>query len=647
MDDLAFATHQVGAARQVTRLRLLHAVPRHGLAALTDGSSASLRGSSAKPGTLKPQPSQQLPLCLARSHGGAQRFAAALVAHVKGNSQLNELELAFPLPSAALSALGAALPRGRHLRVVNLAGSRIGDAGLMRLLDGLQCCVALQSLSVAACDLTDAGGTALAGLLREHTHARDYDVWRRSLRVYTCDDDDDFSARPRAFERVSQASSTAAPPGPPTPDVGLLHLDVSNNGGITVTTIIALCASLDPRRYDTRLMALDARHCSLGVEAGDYLADVMRRGAGLCVADCRGNAPSLAVIYRDDDGVGDVIHMTRLPGELATAEKSGRKGKAVSFVQQPPMRFRLWSDVHSRGDTTAAATADEAAVLENSQAWLELLRPATRDGMSSPSARGAVSGRHAPRPWTAGAATASPGWPKRSVHGQQSRQSGISISSSGGEANGQAIPPPPWLRSHVTAARPGTAAPSQQQRGRRSGVANIRKAPPGDVAGLTEQLLQALMRLEELLPQHVDAQDRSHVAGVAASARAAAAAARVSQRRAAAQSPNPLPGRPAHLRPEEDVVSRSSSEEEVEAGGDADAGGRGDDFSSGDEGGPPRDRGVDVPREPDDSDGDEGYAEAGGGADGEWGVPEGATPEELMQAVAAQLRVLCNLDDGI
>ena len=637
MDDLAFATHQVGATRHVTRLRLLHAVPRHGVAALTDTGPHRASGSTQH-GTLRPQPSQQLPLCMARSHGGAQRFAAALVAHVKGNGQLNELELAFPLPTATLSSLGVALPRAKHLRVVSLAGSRIGDAGLMRLLDGLQCCISLQSLSVASCDLTDAGGTALAGLLREHTHARDYDVWRRSLRDYTADGDGDDGrgiGRPRAFERVSQASSVA--PAAPTPDVGLLHLDVSNNGGITVTTIIALCASLDPRRYDTRLMALDARHCSLGVEAGDYLADVMRRGAALCIADCRSNASGLAVIYRDDDGVGDVVHMTRLPGELGNEHGTSHSGRKLqpSFVQQPPMRFRLWSDVHSRNEAAAAPSADEAALLENSAAWLELLRP--RDTKTS-------SGRNAPRPWTAAASATPtrdaslPGWPR-----QQQRRPGSSSSS---RNNGQPIPPPPWLRTQVTAARPATAAPSQQQRAKRTGKA---PAASGDVAGLTEQLLAALMRLEELLPQNVDPQDRNAAAGVAARAQAAAAAARLQQRRVV--SPTPLPCRPAALRREEDIVSRSSSDdaEHEENGGD---GGDGGEFSSGDEGGPPRDdvrrgRGSEAPPEPSSGDDeDDGYGAAQGG-DGEWDLPQGSTPEELMQAVAAQLRVLCSLDDGI
>ena len=642
MDDLAFATHQVGATRHVTRLRLLHAVPRHGVAALTDTGGHRTSGSTQH-GTLKPQPSQQLPLCMARSHGGAQRFAAALVAHVKGNVQLNELELAFPLPTATLSSLGVALPRARHLRVVSLAGSRIGDAGLMRLLDGLQCCIALQSLSVASCDLTDAGGTALAGLLREHTHARDYDVWRRSLRDYNAHGDGDNGrgiGRPTAFERVSQASSVV--PAAPTPDVGLLHLDMSNNAAITVATIIALCTSLDPRRYDTRLMALDARHCGLSVEAGDYLADVMRRGAALCIADCRGNASGLAVIYRDDDGVGDVVHMTRLPGELGNEHgtSSGRRKQQPSFVQQPPMRFRLWSDVHSRNEPAAAPTADEAALLDNSAAWLELLRP--RDMMAS------SSGRNAPRPWTASAPAtpardaSSPAWPR-----QHQRRPGSSASS----RHGQPIPPPPWLRTQVTAARPATAAPSQQQRGKRAG-----KAPPasGDVAGLTEQLLAALMRLEELLPQHVDPHDRNAAAGVAASARAAAAAARLRQR---TQSPTPLPGRPAALRREEDIVSRSSSDEAEEGrggGGDGGDGGDGGEFSSGDEGGPPRDdarRGTAAEAPPEPSSGDDeddGFGAAQGGGDGgQWDVPHGATPEELVQAVAAQLRVLCDLDDGI
>jgi hypothetical protein len=645
VDDLAFATHQVGATRHVTRLRLLHAVPRHGVAALTDDAGHHRASNSTQHhGTLKPQPSQQLPLCMARSHGGAQRFAAALVAHVKGNGQLNELELAFPLPTATLCSLGLALPRARHLRVVSLAGSRIGDGGLMRLLDGLQCCVSLQSLSVAACDLSDAGGTALAGLLREHTHARDYDVWRRSLRDYTGDGDGDADSRrgigrPRLFERESQASS-AAPAVPPPQHVGLLHLDVGNNSGITLTTIIALSASLDPRRYDTRLMALDARHCGLGVQAGDYLADVMRRGAALRVADCRGNAQGLAVIYRDDDGVGDVVHMTRLPGELGNEHGNSvsRRKPPPSFVQQPPMRFRLWSDVHTRNEAAAAPSAnDDAAVLENSAAWLELLRPATRDAMKS-------SGRNAPRPWTAGSATpardtSSPGWPRQ----QQRWRPGSSTS---GGNNWQPIPPPPWLRSQVTAARPATAAPSQQQRVRR-------KAPTsnGDVAGLTEQLLAALMRLEELLPQHVDPQGRNAAAGVAASARASAAAARLQQRRVAAQSPTPLPGRPAALRREEDIVSRSSSDEEEH--GEENGGGDGGEFSSGDEGGPPRDdvrrsRGGETPLEPssgDDEDGGYGAAQVDG--EEEWDLPQGSTPEALMQAVAAQLRVLCNLDDGI
>ena len=191
MEDLAFATHQVGAANNIARLRLLHAVPRHGVVSDSErlkehhasrhrtlgrhGVHSNGNRTAPEPRVGRPDTGDNhahsaaapMPLCLARSHGSAQRFAAALAAHLRHNTGLQEMELAFSLPPRALSTLGDALPRAGCLRVISFAGSRLGDAGLMRLLDGLQSCVCLQSLSCARCELTDVGGQALAGLLRE------------------------------------------------------------------------------------------------------------------------------------------------------------------------------------------------------------------------------------------------------------------------------------------------------------------------------------------------------------------------------------------------------------------------------------------------------------------------------------------------
>ena len=572
-----------------------------------------------------------MPLCLARSQGGAQRFAAALAAHLRHNTGLQEMELAFSLPPRALSTLGDALPRAGCLRVVSFAGSRLGDAGLMRLLDGLQSCVCLQSLSCARCELTDVGGQALAGLLREHTHAKDYDAWRASLRMYGSVAGGDGGGKATLWRRNSEFigkprnSSSSAAPGVPShgKTVGLLHLDMSGNPRISIHSVAALCAALDPSRYDTRLLALDARDCGLPVEAGDHLADIMRRGALLRIADCRGNAPGLAVVYRDEDSVGDVVHLDRLPGTVASTGRAGGRVTTASdaprFVQQPPMRFRMWSD-HSRPDTSQAlgyntAGSDIAGLLgDDDDLFAAVPSPATWKQRSLLGMHGArIRGDREVIP---------PPPPPPHVNSQQ------------------VLPPPPWLHAHVTAPRPATAAPSQQQRG--WGLSNRRTLGKHsqnmneDVAALSQQLLRALLRLEKLLPDEGDG---------------------AGGKQGRSPSPSPLPVRPANLSREQDVVSRSSDDDDLNAGDD----GLDGDITSGDEGGAAYEQAAKRVQSDDDlasvsptlqSGADlSGSTEAGASPQwptaGDLSAPRKATPEELMRAVAEQLRVLCNLDDGI
>jgi hypothetical protein len=158
-DEVTYATQLVASSRGVARLRLLHTPSR---------SAPRAPPRRGVPGPLAAQP------------GACARLASALAAHLRGSDSLEELELGFCLPSRELAVIGAALPRCASLRRLSLAGAPLGDAGLRRLLDGLQGCPWLETLRVAGCGLSDASGQALATLIREHAHQRAYCDWRVS-----------------------------------------------------------------------------------------------------------------------------------------------------------------------------------------------------------------------------------------------------------------------------------------------------------------------------------------------------------------------------------------------------------------------------------------------------------------------------------
>jgi hypothetical protein len=160
---VTLATHTIASARGVRRLRLLHTPPR------------------AHPRLSAPS---GVPQPLSRTPGAASRLAAAIATHLRGSDSLVEFELGFALPPKDMAIVGAAMSRCTTLRAVSFAGARLGDALLLRLLDGLQASPKLEALCLAGCALGDASGTALACVLREHAHQRAYADWRvRCARV--------------------------------------------------------------------------------------------------------------------------------------------------------------------------------------------------------------------------------------------------------------------------------------------------------------------------------------------------------------------------------------------------------------------------------------------------------------------------------
>jgi len=162
-----------------------------------------------------------------------------------------------------------------------------------------------------------------------------------------------------------------------------------------------------------------------------------------------------------------------------------------------------------------------------------------------------------------------------------------------------------------------------------------------DVAALSQQLLRALLRLEKLLPDEVDG---------------------AGGQQGRSPSPSPLPVRPANLSREQDIVSHSSDDDDLDLNAGDD--GLDGDITSGDEGGAAYEQAAKRVQSDDDLSSGSPTLQSGAdlsgsteaGASPQWPTagdqrlslaPVKATPEELMRAVAEQLRVLCNLDDGI
>jgi len=395
---------------------------------------------------------------LARTPHASARLLEALVAVLKATRTLREVQLSFALPGRELGALGCALGRCSSLRSLTLSGADLGGPALARLLQGLHANPQVETLRLSGCGLSDDSAETLAVLLKEHAHRRDYLGWRDCLREYP-EEDQRHGGHDQAFLRPPRASTAqAAPPGE-RPVRGLVHLDVSCNA-LGLRTVRALCGALEPRIHCTRLASLDIRSCELPATAGDWLGDVMRRGASLVRADCRFNAPELAVVLRDQHG--SVCHLTAPPEELAAAERIQRRADAMppasphasSAIQQPPMRtggspLIRRSSQHQSAAAHARRTHQPHWVAHVS-AHVSAMK---RDGVLSPPMR--------------------------------------------------AAPPPPLLREQLLA-RPATA-PASQQRGawRASGGVHVGsgRAACGtsSAAAVSEQLLRALTRLESLL----------------------------------------------------------------------------------------------------------------------------------------------------
>lgn len=227
------------------------------------------------------------PGCVAHTPGGAAALARAVASHLADNGCLASLELGFSLPQASLRRLFGSLALAPSLRSVTLSGAPLGDAGLARLAEGLARCPGVGALRVAGCRLTDAGGATLAALVREHAHCAAQQGWISALRGGGSGREGDYGGDGRPGWRGSAAS--APPPSqPPRPAWGLCLLDASRNR-LGLATAVALCAALEPGLHATRLGTLLLVGCAMPPEAGDWLADVVRRGASLATCDLRGN----------------------------------------------------------------------------------------------------------------------------------------------------------------------------------------------------------------------------------------------------------------------------------------------------------------------------------------------------------------------
>ena len=447
-EELLSSCAAVSAAQGVLRLRLSATpsrVSRHREASLSGDAPAS---SPAAP-----------PPVFSATPGSSSRLARAFSAHLRRNASLESLELCFALPPTPLRELSAALPLARSLRSLSLAGSRLGDARLQRLLSGLALSPHVESLDVRCCALTPHGGAALARLLREHAHQLDFRAWRDTLRQYrrVCP----------ALDR--ERSECRLPAGECEAVLGLVHLDASHNA-LGTHSVLSLCEALEPTQHLTRLRSLVLRGCGLGLSAGDWLADVMRRGAALGLADCRDNEAGLAVVLRD--AAGEVCHLTATPAELrraderaarmAEAGETHRQERPAAAVRQPPMRTGL-----------APQAAALAARLRQAQGAAQRQRLRSLRNADSPGASidAASAPRAVPRP--------------------------------------RAQPPSPSLRQQLFSQRPGTAPASQQMRAEGGG----RRKPfsqPAAVQSLSEQLLRALTRLEVVLEARSAGARRGH-----------------------------------------------------------------------------------------------------------------------------------------
>ena len=299
-DELFSALAAIAATQGVRALRLLH---------------APLRGSGRV---------AAVPPCLTALPHGPAKLAAAVASHLVDNAQLEALEVGFTLPQSALRCLARSLGDSPGLRTVSFAGAPLGDAGLARLAEGLAVAPRVEALCVASCGLTDAGGATLAALIREHAHQRDAGAWKDTLRAWPEGAGGGHGGGGR--RDASRGTSAAAV-------AGLIHLDASFNE-LGLATAIALAGCLEPGRHATRLTRLELVGCALPVEAGDWIADVMRRGASLQLADLRRNGDSgLAVVLRSRDGRVD--HVLGRPADAAASPPPPPHSRAV---QQPSRR---------------------------------------------------------------------------------------------------------------------------------------------------------------------------------------------------------------------------------------------------------------------------------------------------------------------
>ena len=108
---------------------------------------------------------------------------------VKPLSQLRIIELpAVPIFTAGAKELGRGIAASKCLAALNLAGTPLGDAGLMILAPALQRSVSLQDLCLSDCHLTDRSAASLTSIITAHALRRDDALWSTGLRKVSPED---------------------------------------------------------------------------------------------------------------------------------------------------------------------------------------------------------------------------------------------------------------------------------------------------------------------------------------------------------------------------------------------------------------------------------------------------------------------------
>jgi hypothetical protein len=83
------------------------------------------------------------------------------------DSNIQHLQLSFPLPLKHVSHLATGIAASSTIRRLSLKGSRLKDCGLQALRDGLLGNSSLEEVSVAGCALTAEGARVLATVMKQ------------------------------------------------------------------------------------------------------------------------------------------------------------------------------------------------------------------------------------------------------------------------------------------------------------------------------------------------------------------------------------------------------------------------------------------------------------------------------------------------